>query len=154
MIPVSPSLINKTNSSHYRKAWMTSGLLKFCRKINIVYKKFLSNLALDNKFKFISYRNKFEKLKEAAFTQFFSNKFCLYEKNCRKTLDVINHLMNRKSHHPLRSTFYDTDGQSLTSSIEIANSFNAFFSNIGNKIFSKKKFRQKFLRTTWISENI
>ena len=78
------------NSSHYRKAWMISGLLQ---EKNILYKKFLSNPTLDNKFKFISYRNKFKKIKEASITQFFY-KFCLYEKNCRKSWDIINYLMN------------------------------------------------------------
>ena len=116
---------------------MTSGLLKSCRKkIFSTIKKYLSNPTLDNKFNFTSYRNIFTNVKEAAIIHFFSNKFGLYEKNCRKTWDIINHLMNRKSHHPLQCTFYDTDGQPLTSPIEIANSFNAFSPNIGNEKIS------------------
>ena len=91
----------------------------------------------NNKLKFTCYRNKFKKVKDAAITQFFSNKFRLYEKSCKKTWDLINHLMNRGSRHSLPCAFFITNGQILTSPKEIANSFNAYFSNIGNELAKK-----------------
>ena len=129
--------LKKKKSFHFRKALATPGLLKSCRKKNILYKKYLSNPTVDNKLKFTCYRSKFKKVKEAAITQFFSNKF-LYENNCRKTWGLINHLMNRDNHYSLSGTFYSTDGQPLIlSPTKIANSFNAFFSNIGKELAKK-----------------
>ena len=132
-----PVTHKENKSSHFRKAWMTPGLLKSCRKKNILYKKYLCNPTADNKLKFTCYRNKFKKVKDAAITQFFSNKFRLYEKSCKKTWDLINHLMNRGSRHSLPCAFFNTNGQILTSPKEIANSFNAYFSNIGNELAKK-----------------
>ena len=132
-----PVTHKENKSSHFRKAWMTPGLLKSCRKKNILYKKYLCNPTADNKLKFTCYRNKFKKVKDAAIAQFFSNKFRLYEKSCKKTWDLINHLMNRGSRHSLPCALFNTNGQILTSPKEIANSFNAYFSNIGNELAKK-----------------
>ena len=132
-----PVTHKENKSSHFRKAWMTPGLLKSCRKKNILYKKYLCNPTADNKLKFTCYRNKFKKVKDAAITQFFSNKFRLYEKSCKKTWELINHLMNRGGRHSFPCAFFNTNGQILTSPTEIANSFNAYFSNIGNELAKK-----------------
>ena len=57
--------------------------------------------------------------------------------NCKRTLDLIKHLLSGNNSHPPLSSFYDSDGQPRTSPAEIANSFNAYFSNIGCELAIK-----------------
>ena len=124
-------------SCPYKKPWMTSGLLNSCRTKNALYKTFISNPSADNKLKFVQYRNKFKKVKETAITRYYSDKFCEYELNYKKTWNLIKYLLNGNNIHPSPSTFYNGDDRPMTSSSEIASSFNTYFSSIGQELANK-----------------
>ena len=124
-------------SCPYKKPWMTSGLLNSCRTKNALYKTFISNPSADNKLKFVQYRNKFKKVKETAITRYYSDKFCEYELNYKKTWNLIKYLLNGNNIHPSPTTFYNSDGRPMTSSSEIAGSFNTYFSSIGRELANK-----------------
>ena len=115
----------------YRKPWMTPGLLNSYKKKNTLYRTFLAKPSAYNKSKFISYRNKFKRIKEAAITNYYSTKFCEYENNGKKTWDLLKRLLSGNTRHPSLSTFYDSDCQPMTTPAEIANAFNIYFSSIG-----------------------
>ena len=75
-----------------------------------------------------------KKLKMQQSPNSYSTKFCECENNCKKTWDLIKHLLNENNCHPPLSTFYDSDGQPITSPAKAANSFKAYFSNIGDEL--------------------
>ena len=49
----------------------------------------------------------------------------------KKTWNLLKHLLSGNTRHPPHSTFYDSDGQPMTTPAEIANAFNIYFSSIG-----------------------
>ena len=58
-----PISLQNSRSRTPRKEWMTAGLLTACRKMNILYRKFIKNPTSSNRQTFVSYRNKFKSIK-------------------------------------------------------------------------------------------
>ena len=60
------SIIKKTTKPtvKFKQPWMTPSLRKSCQTKNKLYALFLRNPTVDNKEKFVAYRNKFKSLRK------------------------------------------------------------------------------------------
>ena len=118
-------------TTKFEKEWMTPSLMKSCMKKNALYRKYLKNPTESSKQKFREYRNRFKADKMTAKKKFYSTKFGLHRNNARETWRLIRKLLGNQTFEEQPKTFSASDGSSLTSPLDIADSFNNYFSNIG-----------------------
>ena len=78
-----------------RHEWMTKGLVKSCNRKSKLYKQYRKNNNIENKTKYITYRNKLKTLLYKAERQFYSNKFNLMAGDMRKTWRLINVIIKK-----------------------------------------------------------
>ena len=85
-----------------------------------------------------SNKNLFESLKETAKKKYYSEKISKYKHDAQKTWSIMKELVGkiklRSSNLPRRITVNEVD---IFDERKTANEFNAFFSNIGNKLASR-----------------
>ncbi len=89
--------------------------------------------------------NKFcEKHKNRAKQKYYKKYFDKYKENSRKQWQMINELLNRKTRNSEPIKLKGEDGNIISSSAEVANSFNDYFSNIASNIKSHIRARETF----------
>lgn len=134
--PVREHLPEIQNTSHYRQPWMTSGLLKSCRKKSKLYKKYLKNPTDSNKESFIKYRNIFKKTKIATEKRYYANKFMECGDDLKQIWKNIKILLNCGSRFNFPE-FFITSNSNVSDKHEIAKKFNEYFVNIGSDLADK-----------------
>ena len=120
------------------KPWITKGILCSIRKRDIIFRQFKkcvnpvrkSNLL--NKYK--TYRNQIASLTRASKKIHMSDFFTLNKNNTRKIWQGIKSIINVKDSSMSSPTCIVSEGKTITDPMEIAESFNAFFSNVGKNI--------------------
>lgn len=115
---------------------MTSALFKSCNKKSRLYKKYVKNPTPDNKNSFITYRNKFKKVRKAAERNYYVNKILNCENDLSKTWGVIKTLLRGKGNSSITDNFLINDVETKDKSL-IACKFNEFFTEIGPKLAAK-----------------
>ena len=122
------SRINET-----KLPWLTEGLYNSIREKNYLYKKYLKNPTIQNKSVYIHFKNKLTGLIGIAKRQYLGEQFDKEKYNAKGTWKLINSLLN-KSNAKTNSSYYLQNDAKIDSEIDIANAFNVYFINIGNKI--------------------
>ena len=122
-----------------RKPWVTIGLLNSIRTKDKIYIKYigLTKPTSENKINYTKYRNLLNNLLRASkkshiTSEIESNKF-----NMKETWKTLNSLLGRNNQTKLPDFFKDNNGNKITDSIDIADHFTDFFTNIGTRLAEK-----------------
>lgn len=132
--PVKRICINKKNIP--RKPWITSGLIKSCRKKERLYKCFVKDPCECNKLKYKRYRNRLNSLLHKAEKQYYKEKFELYKSDIKLTWKTIKCILNNGNFNESVETVV-INGQPVNDKTIIANKFNEYFTNIGPALANK-----------------
>ena len=123
------------------KPWLTKGILKSLKKRRDLHSRFLRAKTIENKQslygRFKLYRNMLVTLIRKSKQNYFSKYFSDNVKNLRETWKGIKNILQMKNNvDPLPTCILDK-GLSITDPSEIANTFNDYFSSIGETLQSK-----------------
>ena len=146
---------------------MTPELLTARKHKQNLYAKRTSNPTPHNIKRFKEYISVYKRLCRDAKKAYYSSKLQLYKRDSKKTWETLREALDCKSEkHQLPTTFIE-DGNSITGDLNIANSFNTFFSNIGSELcnsipqsktsfkeFLKNRVEEKFVFTSVTPELI
>ena len=157
-LPVRKIKFNKYK--HKKNKWITRGILKSIKTKNKLYKVLRQTDTEDvEAFESIKIRfNRFhnilrQSIKEAKHI-YFVRTFERFKYDIKQTWSTINETLHRKKKKSLPSVF-SHNGKLLPDSVEIANSFNQYFIDIGpslaNRIDSNRHFRD-YLRTPSVNQ--
>ena len=117
-----------------REPWFTPGLLTSSLNKNKLYHKKLKYPSENNINTYKNYCRIFNKTRRIAKRIYYENVFDTNKLNIKQTWSVLKNIINRhKKSNNLPTTFQLNDSK-LTNTSEIANEFNNFFSNIGQRI--------------------
>lgn len=114
--------------------WMNRDLLELRKNKEKLFKCKIKNRTLESKNKFIESSRIYKAAVRDAKRNYYSNKFNEYSKDMKKTWETINTLIKKgKKTHSLPSLFQDSNRDYTTSS-DIAEGFNSFFTNVGPRL--------------------
>lgn len=116
--------------------WMTVGLLKSCKKKNLLYIKYLKCPNQQNKLKFIQYRNKFKTVRINAEKNYYAEEFYKHHNDMKMTWKVIRaamHIEDKK----VKMDSLTVNGDKINDPQQIANMFNKYFTSIAIDLASK-----------------
>ena len=129
-----PKTVYVKNKYVKHEPWLTTGLLNSSLNRVKLYKKKLQNPSETNVNKYITFCTLFNKLKRIAKSSYYTNKINHYKNDSKQSWKILNKLINKsKTKNELPSHFL-IDKKSISNKIEIANSFNKFFTEIGPRI--------------------
>ena len=132
--PLKSVLINKRSN---RRPWMTPDLLKLCRKRLKMYRNYKKHPTEHLNRKYKRYRNFVTiKLRQAK-SEYYQIKFNGVKNNIKATWRLINQIL-RKNGKISQISSISTSEKVITDDVEIANEFNEFFVNIGQKLLSQQ----------------
>ena len=80
---------NKRNTSNQKIPWVTKGILKSRKTKNKLYKKFIKNPNERNELIYKTYRNKFNKIKNAAKKYYYNKEFNEHKGNLKYSWKLI-----------------------------------------------------------------
>jgi hypothetical protein len=114
--------------------FMTKGLLVSRRtKINLL-KCSLHNPNEQNKLKYKEYRNMYNKLLRVRKKDHLHERLKNCQKNPKKTWEILGEFTGKNKNNKEKIEKISSAGNTITGNLNIANEFNKFFCNIGNKI--------------------
>ncbi len=98
-----------------------------------MYEKYLKNRTSQYKSSYSQYKNILTSVIRAANMSYFGNQFNREKNNPKGTWKLINSLLCR-SNTKANPSYFDLNGVHVGNDNDIADSFNDYFVNIGNKI--------------------
>jgi len=119
-----------------RQPWMSSALLKSCKKKATLYKKYLKSPTAMNKQIFTRYRNKFKVIRRESESRYYAERFSLCTENLTKTWQIIKQILHSKSDPGISDTFVIGEDES-NDPLLIAKTFNDYFTNVGPSLAKK-----------------
>ena len=132
-------LVKFNKYKHKKSTWITQGLLKSIRYRDKLYKKLrLSNpntLHYDTlKFNLKTYNLILRKSIISAKQTYYESRFNRIGNDIRRTWKTINEILTKNQTKNKFPTVFNDDGSMIADRVNIANKFNVFFTNIGEKI--------------------
>ena len=116
------------------KVWILPWLQCACDRKNALYKKFVKHPTPVNDKKYRDMKKFVAKHVKLAKFRHYKNYFETYSNDSRKQWQMINQLLHRKVKARTAISKIIVNGETLTNSNDIANSFNTFFCNIAQKL--------------------
>ena len=113
---------------------MSSGLVTSVKKKNDMFKNFRLGLISEEQFK--SYRNRLVNLLRTAKNHYYTKLFTSYRSNTKKMWHTINTLTKNNCNRPKINKII-INNNSITSPLEISESFNNFFVNVAPELERK-----------------
>ena len=132
-------LVKFNKYKHKKSAWITLGLLKSIRYRDKLYKQLrLSNpnsLHYDTlKLNLKTYNLILRKSIISAKQMYYESRFNRIGNDIRCTWKTINEILTKNQTKNKCPTVFNDNGSMITDKVNIANKFNVFFTNIGDKI--------------------
>lgn len=118
-----------------KKAWMTPGLLKSCKKKNLLYAKYLKNPNSENKTKFTAYRNKFKAIRLHAEKNYYATEFLNCHSDLKSTWRLIRSALQLDVNNEKINALMIDDVRIEDPGI-LANKFNEYFINLPKELAS------------------
>ena len=117
------------------KPWITPGILCSINMKTKLYNKFVRRRNKDNEIKYKKYRNALVETIRNAKRLYFRNSLDHYRQNSKMTWSLLNEIIHKscKKQTYFPDSFHDEQGH-VYSKPEVPNSFNNFFSSIGQKL--------------------
>ena len=85
-------LITLSNKKSNTKPWITKGLINCSKQKNKLYRKYISTNNINDKKKYIAYRNTFNKILKTSENQYFQKQLKLYQNKSKDIWKIINRL--------------------------------------------------------------
>ena len=122
-----------------REPWMTPGLMKSSKICDRLYKQQIGcNNSDQKRTKYLVYRNKYNSLKRTARINYYSEQIENFKNDSKKLWTIFNKVIGKtKNKLDLPSKIKDKNSIMISGSINIANEFCDFFSNIGSTLSRK-----------------
>ena len=125
---------NKNNAANPKIPWVTKGILKSRKTKNKLYKKFIKNPNEKNESIYKTYRNKFNKIKNAAKKYYYSKEFNEHKGNLRYSWKLIKEVINKNKVKMELPDNFKQNETLISDPVEISNKFNEYFINVGPKL--------------------
>ena len=121
-----------------KSPWITKSLLKSSKRKQRLYEIYLKNKSYQNEKRYKAYKNLFEKVKQKAKKNYYSNLIKNAEGNSKKTWDAMKEIIG-KSNNVVNTLPKQLNykNQIINCNAKIAETFNDFFSSIGKNLASK-----------------
>ena len=116
------------------KPWILPWLEDACNRKNKLYRKFISEPTIANKTKYTKMKKFTEKHITKAKNNYYRKYFEQYKTDSRKQWNMINSLLNRKRKVIDIKKLVDNDGHTVSSPVQIAETFNKYFANIASSL--------------------
>lgn len=133
--------LTKRQIKTQQKPWITSAIIKSMSKRDFYFRKFTKAKDPDSKSEFRQlfkrYRNMIVSLCRQSKTNHYTNYFNLFSNNMHKIWEGVRSIISTKPSKSNIPTSIRVDGKLETNQIDIANSFNDFFTSIANSIRNK-----------------
>ena len=117
---------------------VTKGITKSFKKKQKLYERFLKKRAPQNEQKYKNYKNLFETIKKKARKKYYSNKLLKCTGDIKKTWNVMKDIIGKSkiksTNLPCKLAINKVD---VYNKPKIADDFNDFFTNIGQKLASQ-----------------
>jgi len=126
--------LSKRTLKKTSKPWITKGIRKSIEIKNKLYKRFLNNRSNYYHQKFKIYRNRINHLIKTSKNNYFIKYFNENQSNIKNIWCGIRQLISKKSKGSCVPSKLVVDGNDITNSRDIADAFNNFFTNIGNRL--------------------
>ena len=131
----------KTKSfKHYHdenRPWLTVGIITSCRTKNKLYYRYTRNPTPNNFQRYKEFKRILASLIKQAEKTHYRTVFQSSTGNIKATWKIINNILKRKKSCSSLPDEFLIDGRKVNNNLDIANKFNEFFSQIGNKLNSK-----------------
>ena len=135
----------KINKKEYKlslKPWVTSGIQTSIKKRDRFYKKYIKETDYTMKtffhIQYKKYRNCIVELLRKSKTNYYKSYFETHKLNLKNVWKGINNIIsNKQKKDSAPNCIIDDDGKTVTEPLNIADSFNKFFTTISGKIKSK-----------------
>ena len=124
---------------HKMSPWITTGIIRsicFRDKLYIRLHKTEPDTELYNTLKtnLATYKCILKKSIRIAKQNYYESCFEKYKNNIRKTWQTISDILNRHKNKRSFPEYFMEDGSQITDKLEVANKFNAYFTQIGPKL--------------------
>src|SRR6218665_3180870 len=133
-----PKLLKQNPKNTPKKPWMTPALLKSCMRKEKLYLKFKKCPSIENKARYVRYRNLFAKLRLETERHYYEDEFLKYSQDIRMTWKTIKGLISGSRGSPhlefIKLENGETDDPETTC---IANHLNEFFAGVGESLSKK-----------------
>ena len=133
-----PKVRIKIKAITIQNPWITKGITKSSEKKQKLYERFLKKRTPQNEQKYKNYKNLFETIKKKAKKIYYSNKLLKCTGDIKKTWNVMKDIIGKSkiksTNLPRKLTINKVD---VYNKPEIADAFNDFFTNIGQKLASQ-----------------
>ena len=122
---------------------MTAGLLTSMRTKSKLYHIKLKHPSQANIDNYKSYVNTYNKLKREMKTNYYKEQIDQHKNNIKKTWSVLNQALGKQAKQSHFPNVFSINNQLISDKQEIADSFNKYFSTIGNITGCKVKTTNK-----------
>jgi hypothetical protein len=124
-----------TRKNHPRMPWITPAILCSIAHKDALFKKKLYNPSMFNTTQYKKYRNLLNTIIRGAKKQYYQNEFAKHVGDSKETWKTIQNLMNTKQRKDDDPTcIKDVNEHLIVEDNSIAETFNDFFTEIGNKL--------------------
>ena len=118
------------------KDWITDGIKRSIKQKHKLFKIQLINSTAENKEKWRKYRNMLDKIIKNTQREYYKNLISQYSNNCIGLWKTLGSIISKKNKQT-KINKLRIDNKITTDPIQIANSVNDFFTNIGPKLANK-----------------
>ena len=137
-IPLKESKHN-TKFHNQKTPWITKGILKARKTKNKLYQKFIKNPNQRNELEYKRFRNKFNKIKQAAKRNHYNKEFIEHKGNLKCSWKLIKEVLNKNNFKMELPDNIKENESLITNKIQISNKFNEYFVNVGPNLANKIK---------------
>ena len=138
-IPKKTKKFNK--KKHFHQKWMTDELLQLVIRKNALYKEWKATTDeqeyLIKKRNFRTFDNIVERRKLEIKHEYFYDMFQTQKTDLKKSWGILNEALNRNKEKVDLPSEFIYKNKTITDAIDIANSFNEYFANIGPNLSKK-----------------
>ena len=114
-----------------RESWMSDGLLVSPRNKTRLLKKKLKDPSVSNILEYKTYLNIYNKLKRNMKINYFKRQLEANKHNIKNTWQILRSAINKTNDKSNLPQTFNIDGNNVTNTFKIAESFNKFYANIG-----------------------
>ena len=135
--PLKSAHVRRKNERKNSKPWILPWLEDACERKNRLYHNFVKEPSPENKTKYNKLNDFCKKHIKLAKSKYYKSYFEKYKENSRKQWQVINGLLNRKGRTNTTHKLIDDEGNTFSTPITVANSFNDYFCNVATNLKQK-----------------
>ena len=117
--------------------WITKSILESAKTKHKLFKRKQKSPSRENIEQYKIYNNIFNKTKRAAKSKYFKEQLQENKGNIKETWRIINLALNKKTYVKTDPLIINHNGNDISNSLDKANAFNVFFTNVGSNTRKK-----------------